>query len=167
MEYCFEITKDSEAYNCYFEYLNAKKESIDTLMNFIKSRNLPLPISECGISEDTLWVKDTKENRIKFTPYLKTNSENGMLAFKKNSSIAKAWKALNVKIIHKPCVAYNFLKGCIGKSRERLFNVDDKVYCSVEPQWDMEVETPKGFIEMKQSEFYKMIEIYKEKRITA
>ena len=163
MEYCFEITKESEVYNFYFKYLNAKKENIDTLMNFIKSHNLSLSISECGISEDTLWVKDTKENRIKFAPYLKTNGENGMLAFKKNSSIAKDWKTLNVQIIHKPCVAFNFLKECIGKVRERWFNIDDKVYCSIEPQWDMKIETPKGFIEMKQSEFYRIIENYKEK----
>ena len=83
--------------------------------------------------------------------------QNGLRQFKLNSDIAKRWIKFvsdnNIKILHKPFVGTYF--NAYGRSWSRLFNVGDTIYCTYESEFDF--TNPKGFKEIKASEFYKAI----------
>ena len=77
--------------------------------------------------------------------------------FKKNSEVSKMWIGLvkDIENFDKPRLLFYF--NLIGhRWKERLFHIGDKLYCSIES--DGEVSTPDFVIEMKASEFYKVIE---------
>ncbi len=78
--------------------------------------------------------------------------------FKKSSEPCKMWLSLvkDIKHFERPKLFYYF-DMLLGNSwKERLFAVGDKLYCSIER--DGEINTPDFAIEMKASEFYKIIE---------
>jgi hypothetical protein len=50
-----------------------------------------------------------------------------------------------------------YFKTFFGRSRSRLFLYKDNVYCSMQADVDS-IDTPEGFIEMKGSEFFRIIE---------
>lgn len=77
--------------------------------------------------------------------------------FKKNTEVSKMWVELVKDIGHfeKPELLFYF--DLIGhRWKERLFHIGEKLYCSIES--DGEVSTPDFAIEMKASEFYRVIE---------
>ena len=121
--------------------------------------------SECkrGWEEDPenakCQVVPTKKDTKKFESMLKKTSYG---EFKKNAEISKEWIAGVEKIgrIQKPRLFYYF--DLLGhRWRERLFHIGDKLYCSIESDGEVSVS---GFaLEMKASEFYKIIEESEEK----
>ena len=156
MEQFFEITKESREYDNYFKYL-ADKESCRIAVNkFFDENNIAS--DKYKVEGGKLLMENTSENRAQFGKQLTKDSENGMVAFKKNSQIGRAWSALNVKTPIKPFVPF-FFQGGFGQISTRLFNVGDKVYCSIKcVDYDMKFTAPIGFIEIKASEFFKIIE---------
>lgn len=79
--------------------------------------------------------------------------------FKKMSAPYKMWMSLTKDIASftKPQLFY-YMKDLIGRWRERLFDFDGKLYCSIESEREEEIETPEWADEMKASEFYKILE---------
>lgn len=82
--------------------------------------------------------------------------------FKKNTAISKMWVELVKDIAHfdKPKLVYYMRMNCY-RWKERLFHIGDKLYGSIES--DGEVSVPDFAVEMKASEFYKVIEDAEEK----
>lgn len=50
-----------------------------------------------------------------------------------------------------------YFKNPVGRSQTRLFDQDDKLYVQYSTEYEVE-DTPKGFIPIKASEFYKVME---------
>ena len=89
----------------------------------------------------------------------KTVVDNGGIYYgiKKTSSLGKELKTLGVRRIFKPFVLL-FFEETILQARVRLFPADGKVYCSVEHNLDNPLTCPEGFVEMKGSAFYEIME---------
>ena len=156
MEQYFEITKESKEYDNYFRYVDDTNIFREIVNNFCNDNNISS--DEFGAYDDKFWIVDNSANREQFGSQLAKNSESGMVSFKKNSQIGRAWNKLNVKIPNKPFVPF-FFQGGVGRMKTRLFHVNDKVYCSIKcVDFDMKFTAPVGFVEIKASEFFKIIE---------
>lgn len=89
----------------------------------------------------------------------KTVEDNGSVYYgiKKTGSLGKELKALGVCRVYKPFVPF-FFEETILQAGVRLFPADGKVYCSVEHNLEKPLTCPEGFIEMKGSAFYEIME---------
>lgn len=152
-----EIKKDCSLYKDYFEWVG-NWDAIKSLFDGIKEK---YGIEATGFypNKNMFKIVPTKNDNKKFESMLKKTSYG---EFKKNTEISKEWIE-GVKVIgriEKPQLFYYF--NLLGhRWKERLFHVGDKLYCSIES--DGEVSVPKFALEMKASEFYKVIEESEEK----
>lgn len=86
---------------------------------------------------------------------------DGVHWFKARSAFLKEWRecAKDISPLHKPFVGLHFKTG-IGKCRSRLFDINGVVYCSFET--DGLVEPLESYTELKQSEFWRIVESAEE-----
>lgn len=152
----FEITKESKHYQEWFDYLKADDEQRTEMRAFAKEHGINIDVY--AIWKGALWVNP--ETNSEFQKHLCKNSVNGLKAFKKTSDIGKAFKEASITIAEKPFVPW-FFKGCYGKHQVREFDYNGKVYCQFNTE-NENVETPKGFIRLKASEFYTALEAKQE-----
>ena len=157
MERYMEIRKDCQLYKDYFEWVG-NWDAIKKLFNGIKEK---YGIEATGFypCEEVFRVVPTENDNKKFASILKKTSYG---EFKKNTEISKEWVngVKEIGRIEKPRLIYYF--SLLGhRWKERLFHIEDKLYCSIES--DGEVSVPKYALEMKASEFYKIIEESEEK----
>ena len=157
MKRYMEIRKDCQLYKDYFEWVG-NWDAIKKLFNGIKEK---YGIEATGFYpyKEAFKIVPTENDNKKFESMLKKTSYG---EFKKNTGISKEWIAGAEKIgrIKKPELFYYF--DLLGyRWRERLFHIGEKLYCSIES--DGEVSVPKFALEMKASEFYKIIEESEEK----
>lgn len=156
MEKYMEIRKDCQLYKDYFEWVG-NWDAIKSLFNGIKEK-YGLESEGFYPHKDRFRVVPTENDNKKFESMLKKTSYG---EFKKNTDISKEWISGVQEIgrIKKPKLFYYF--DLLGhRWRERLFHIEDKLYCSIES--DGEVSVPKYALEMKASEFYKTIEEMEE-----
>ena len=155
MERFYIVTKESGLYKEYWNYKKALKENNKLVKEFFQQENIKA--KEYYADEEKLYIVPTEDDLKAFNKILNKELENGLRQFSLNSIIAKKWtkfgKENNIKIINKPIVPIYFES--YGKSRSSLFNIGDTVYCSYE--MSCEFENPKGFKEIKASEFFKAI----------
>lgn len=157
MERYFIATEESELRKDYFDYLEKGRIMDEHVKKFFAKHGIEskqyIPGSE------RLCIIPTDADAKKFEKSL-TKPVNGISAFKKNSAINKDWlnslREAQLAIPYKPVVGVYFAN-IFGHFKTRLFKVNDTVYCSIDPEYEI-TETPKGFIEIKASEFYKVIE---------
>ncbi len=155
MEQYFEIPNTSNHYKEYFDWFEKDEKNKMHVKNFFK--RFDITTNRYAIYDGKLWIEDCKENRNKFGKQLAVKGKNGVVPFKKTSKIGKAWSALNIQEARKPFVGF-FFPQCIGRIRSRLFHVKNKVFCSIEcVDYDVQVKNAE-FIEMKASEFFKIVE---------
>lgn len=159
MEKYFEISKNHEVYNGYFEWLEFKNKINKAFKDYASKREIEA--SEFLPRQDTVGIVPTKADNEKFEKFLK-QPDGRIRFFKKNTAYAKEWVQMlrneGIKISHKPRIAWYFNW---YKSRTRLFNIESKLYGSYECEQD-EFKLPDGFIEMKASKFFKIIEDWEE-----
>ena len=86
---------------------------------------------------------------------------DGVHWFKTRSAFLKEWRecAKEIGPLRKPFVWLHFKTG-IGKFRSRLFDINGVVYCSFET--DGLVEPMESYTELKQSEFWRIVESAEE-----
>lgn len=157
MEKYMEIRKDCQLYKDYFEWVE-NWDAIKSLLNGIKEK-YGLESEGFYPYKDRFKIVPTENDNKKFASILKKTSYG---EFKKNTEISKEWIAGVEKIgrIKKPQLFFYF--NLLGhRWKERLFHIGDKLYCSIES--DGEVSVPEFALEMKASEFYKIIEESEEK----
>ena len=152
MERCMEIRKDCQLYKDYFEWVG-NWDAIKKLFNGIKEK---YGIEATGFYpfKDVFKIVPTENDNKKFVSILKKTSYG---EFKKNTEISKEWVSGVKEIgrIKKPEL-FDYFDLLGHKWKERLFHIGDKLYCSIAS--DGEVSVPKFALEMKASEFYKIIE---------
>jgi len=158
MEKYFIVTEQSKLYGEYMRYIQNKKDVNDHVKEFTAKNEIKT--TEYYANSGYLYIVPTENDLEKFEKVLTKPVNDGLRSFKKNSKINKQWvKSLDekdLKVINKPVVLFYFTRG-YGKTRSRLFNVDKVLYCSFEVD-TTELDCPEGMVEIKASEFYKILE---------
>lgn len=158
MKRYYEVTDKSNLYKDYMGYLENVKAVNGLVKDFTNKNNIE---SESYATDKTdLYIEPTENDMTKYKNVLSSYG-NGLYKFKGNSKIAKAWKkelednSLEVQRKPKVPIYFNSWSYRISSS---VFSIDNKVYCSLELVDQDFDEVPEGMIEMKASEFYKIIE---------
>ncbi|MNP18938.1 hypothetical protein D3C76_1114440 [compost metagenome] len=156
MERYFIVTEENRLHKDWFDY----KENSTRVCEIFKDFKQTVGIEAHGyyVSDDSIYIVPTENDLQAFKSILGAPNNEGLRKFRASSKISKAWvqmlKDAGLKVLRKPMVLLYF-RSFGGRYRSRLFDKNGVVYCSIDPAGD---ETPKGFIEMKASEFYKIIE---------
>ena len=160
MERYFQVTGQSSLYNEYMEYKNNQQVVHSISKEFMNAQGIETNVyaNQC----DKFYIVPTEKDLDKFGKSLCKSIGEGLMAFKTNSKVGKAWvKTLEekqFKIKNKPYVGFSF-RNCMGKNRSRIFAIDSVVYCSFQNEHDFD-DVPDGFVELKASEFWKIVEDY-------
>ena len=151
-DHFYEVNSDSTLFNDYFKWLTDYEKMRNGVVAFKKEYDIAG--DTFMIDEGKLWV-DISLNR-QFSDQFGKVECQGHSPFKKTSSIGKAFTKANIKEARKPFVPFYF-KNPVGRSQIRLFDQDGKLYVQYSTEYEVE-DTPKGFIPIKASEFYKVME---------
>lgn len=155
MEQFYEITPQSKRFAECMTYWNESDKQAEKVRAFMSNHNIPSPALWKG---NILYIKKCPDmpddNFLK-----KTVEDNGSVYYgiKKTGSLGKELKALGVCRVYKPFVPF-FFEETILQASVRLFPADGKVYCSVEHTLEKPLTCPEGFIEIKGSAFYEIME---------
>lgn len=152
MEKYFIVKEDCSLYKDYFNHKKSEKEIYSAYKRVCEE--FGIESNQFFLSKNSFSIIPTDKDKEKFNSVLKKTNYG---EFKKNSAPSKMWISL-VKDIHnfdKPRLIYYF--ELLGHTwRERLFDKENVLYCSVES--DRDIKTPNFVTEIKASEFYKVIE---------
>lgn len=152
MDKYFEIKPDCALYKEYFAHEKAK-EKIKEAFGKVREK-FGIETKVFYLKKDRFHIAATDKDMEKFSGMMKKGNVG---EFRKNSTPSKMWVELVKDIAHFESPELMFYFPLIGhRWKERLFHVEDKLYCSIES--DGEVSVPEFAVEMKASEFYKIIE---------
>lgn len=156
MEKYFTVTEESKLHKEWFDYKDNKK-AVNELVNIFTSEN-GIEAEEYYADNGAFYIVPSEKDTDTFLNLLGSPHDNGLRKFKSTSKIGKAWiKALkdaDLKIMQRP-MAILYFKSVGGKFRSRMFDQNGILYCSLEP---VHGENPVGFVEMKASEFFRIVE---------
>lgn len=158
----YKVRTESKLYAQYFDWLNSREIVVEALKKFEVENGF-----ETGSTAawgPHLYLKTTTTNFLKYADQLTKQSVDGGLTvkFKKWSEIGKMWAAVakDLRFIQKPIVGFFNNAISVGGSSSRIFDYRGEVYCSLEAN---KIEMPENiFVEMKGSEFYKIIELMEQ-----
>lgn len=156
MDKYFEIQADCDLYRKYFAYKNDAPKVVAAYKEVCEK--FGIETKQFYVTKAYLRIVPTEADREKFESLMKKTNYG---EFKKNSEPCKMWVSLvkDIENFEKPKLFYYF--DLLGhRWKERVFEVENKLYCLIES--DGEVSTPDFAIEMKASEFYKIIESIEE-----
>ena len=149
----FEIRPNCNLYRDYFAYRNDTPK-IAAAYNAVCEK-FGIEAKQFYVSKTRFQIDPTDADIEKFGNLMKKTNYG---EFKKSSEPCKMWFSLvkDIKHFEKPKLFYYFDLLLGNRWKEKLFAVEDKLYCSIE--CDSEIITPDFAIEMKASEFYKIVE---------
>lgn len=156
MEKYYIVTEKSRLNKEWYEYKTNSREVKELVKRFTKTHG----IESDGyyVDDKYLYIVPTEKDFDTFRSVLCSPVGKELCKFKASSKIGRAWtKELaesGLQVKHKPMVIMYF-KRFGGRFKSRLFEDRDVLYCSIEPY---EGQPPEGMIEIKASEFYKVIE---------
>ncbi|MTI49440.1 MAG: hypothetical protein FH761_16530 [Firmicutes bacterium] len=184
MERCFIASKESDylkEHKRYEKLQSQQRKFVDEFMSEkgIESNKFLVggdgfinkPFKEHQKSDIRFRIVPTEKDIETFGSVLNKPNEHGLCMFRKNSSIAKefAEKCVDNEIVvnlHSPRVGDYFGSLRYGGYSYTTFELDNDFYLAVESDKLKEDELPKGFKEIKQSEFYLAKERLLEKKGT-
>lgn len=156
MEKYYEVTEAHSLHGDYFKWRENEKETREVVEEFFKAHEIEAV--EYAVDNRSIFIVPTEADIEKFGNTLSPNQGQGLYKFKGNSKVHNAWiKFLKFKafsIIDRPRTIF-YIRANGGRYRSRLFDQNGKLYTSFDPAPET---TPEGFIEMKASEFHKIIE---------
>lgn len=149
----YTVMNDSNVGREYWRYVESERQIAKAFNEFAEEHDIKA--NSFYPSHNVLWIVPEEEDEEKFGNQFMLKDIG---KFKKTSIIGKAWAKKcsdeNIKYAHKPFIPFCF--NYAGKSRSRLFDCDNVIYCTFECPID--VEAPDGFIEIKGSDFYAIME---------
>jgi hypothetical protein len=164
MEKYFIVTEESSLYGDFMAYKENLRMVNELVKKFMEKHGIET--SYYSPTTEKLYIQPTENDIQKFDSVLAKPVEGGLRAFKKNSLIGKDWcnrlKEANLKVLHKPFVPFYFRRALGGYYQTRLFEIDGTVYCSINANYT-HLEATKGMVEMKASEFFRIIEDYESR----
>ena len=148
------VNSDSRFYKDYFAWRHDCEQMIQIAKEFFA--NYGIESNEFAINKCRLTIEPTESDKKLFGGQLRKDGRS----FNLGSEINKAWQLAMKDFSHteKPRMAWHM--HFVGRFRERLFHIDDVLYCRVET--DGEGIVPDFCTEIKGSDFYAAIE--KEER---
>ena len=154
----FVVNEDSVLYADYFAWKNNRSKISDAFKKVCDK--FGIETTEFYLDQKRLHIHPLESDFEKFKDMMKKDSWG---EFKKNSEPSKMWVELVKDIEHfgKPRLLLYF-RSLGSRWKERLFDIDGKLYGSIESNQD--VNMPDFVTEIKASEFYKIIEDYEEKQ---
>ena len=158
MEKYFEVKKDSDFYKKYFDFIDMSSKVNELFKQFAKDNGIET--SEYYQNTERLVIVPTQGDRIKFKGMFVQNSYTD---FKKTAPICKSWvnlcKENGLKTPRKPSLTWDTLCNLGSYSTSsRLFNIGEKVYGSIDNKCNADIKLTDEFVEMKASEFWKIVE---------
>jgi hypothetical protein len=163
IEKFFKVDNDHQLAKEYFTYKNNYNIVRDHVRNFMDTNEIKT--HQYSTNNETFYIVPVEEDLEKFDNMLGKDIGNGLRPFKRNSSIHKAWlkslKDNNLQILIKPHTSWYFKKFAGGRFKTRLFDINGVVYTSFDYQGN-ELDCPEGFVEIKASEFWKLVEDYEK-----
>ncbi|MNO75226.1 hypothetical protein D3C76_662560 [compost metagenome] len=157
MEKYFMVTEENILHKDWFDYKNNSKAVRELVREFFESHGIGA--TEYYVTDDEIHIVPNESDTEAFGSLLCAPIENGLQKFKKSSAISKAWvRALQdagLKVLRRPMLILYFRSFGGGRFRSRIFDQNGILYCSIDP---VVGEAPKGLVEIKASEFYKIIE---------
>lgn len=164
MEKYFEVKKDSNFYKKYFDFVNMSDKVNELFKKFAKDNGIETK-KYCQNTE-RLVIVPTQEDRIKFKGMFVQNSDTD---FKKTAPICKSWvnlcKENGLTSPRKPTLLWD--SSCkLGSYSisSRLFHIGENIYGSIDNKCNANIELTDDFIEMKASEFWKIVEDEEENK---
>lgn len=158
MEKYFEVKQNSDFYKKYFDYIDMSNKVNELFKQFAEDNGIET--KEYYQDTERLVIVPTQEDRIKFKGMFIQNSDTD---FKKTAPICKSWvnlcKENGLKSPRKPNLLWD--SSCkLGSYRNssRLFHIGEKVYGSIDNKCNADIELTDDFVEMKASEFWKIVE---------
>lgn len=162
MEKYFIVNENSSLHSQYFKWKQNMHDVNEHIKAFFAKHEIEA--NKYAPYKNALYIEPTENDKIKFFKMLCKETKNGLCKFKDSSAIRKAWSNLiyenKLEILHKPMVGFYF--STIGHSSSRIFDYDGVLYCSIEAETMGIPSNDKGIIEIKASEFYKVIESIEE-----
>lgn len=157
MEKYYEVTEAHNLHGDYFRWIENSNVTNEIVKEFMAAHEIEA--RKYYAANDALYIVATDKDKENFKSSLTKNHSNGLYKLKGNSKINKQWlkllKSKNHKILQRPNVIFYMPLSQGGRFSSRLFDQDGRLYCSFDPAPET---TPEGFIEMKASEFFKIIE---------
>lgn len=164
MEKYFEVKLNSNFYQKYFDFRDISDKVNELFKQFAKDNGIETRKYYQNI--ERLVIIPTEADKIKFKGMFVSNSDTD---FKKTSSICKSWVKLCKEHGLKTPVKPNLLwdSSCeLGSYSisSRLFHIKEKLYGSIDNKCDADIKMTDDFIEMKASEFWKIVEDEEKKK---
>ena len=158
MEKYFEVKKNSDFYKKYFDYIDMSNKVNELFKQFAKDNGIET--KKYYQNTERLVIVPTQEDRIKFKGMFVQNSDTD---FKKTAPICQSWinlcKENDLKSPSKPSLLWD--SSCkLGSysTSSRLFHIGENVYGSIDNKCNTDIELTDDFVEMKASEFWKIVE---------
>lgn len=159
----FYIVKDEKLINDYKEW---EIDDLKIQEAFVQlKKEFEIESNEYYANSERLVFKLKDSDYKKFKKDLMANSTE---RFKIKSPQNKRWlelmKEKGIKGLRKPFIKDYLHTGCIGgKMWSNLFEIESVLYGYFETEFEKKISPPEGFIEIKASQYYKIIEDYEEK----
>lgn len=157
MEKYYMVTEECRLHKDWFDY----KENVVHVNEVYKEfRNLVgVESSKYYVTDKEIYIVPTEKDNETFGSVLCAPINDGLRKFRATSKVGKAWvktlKDAALEVKGRPMAILYFRTFGGGSFRSRLLEQDGKLYCSIDPA---NGEAPEGFIEIKASEFFKIIE---------
>lgn len=156
MEKFFIVTDKARIHADYYDY-EANLEKVNEAVKEFLSVNA-IESTQYYAKNDAIYILPTEGDMARLGSVLCAPLENGLRKFKSSSKIGKDWtsrlKNAGLKVIERPRPIFYF-RAAGGRFRSRLFDQGGLLYCSMNPVIG---EPPEGLVEIKASEFYKVLE---------
>lgn len=156
MEKFFVVSDKSGLYYAYNKYLDNIPVLNEQVKEFMK--NWEMETDKYACTSNRFYIIPTKNDMENFKTQLmsKCEEDGKFWGFKKSSIVGKSWINMGAEVIDRPWVGMYF-KECLGRTSSRLFKINGIIYCSFKNEFDV-MDTPEGFVEIKGSVFYKIME---------
>ena len=157
MDKYFKVNEGSQLHTVYFLWKEDKKKIKEAIQEVCKK--FGIEAKEYYIRRDRLHIVPTQNDIAKFSDMM-TKNDYGV--FKKTSEPSKVWVKLvkNIQHFNKPRL-FSYIHFHAHEWSENLFDIDGVLYGLLK---DVdEVNLPDFVVEIKASEFYKIIEDYEER----
>ena len=155
----YRVHSDSGLYATYFDYVNCRERVVEALGKFEEENGFKE--GSLAVWGTTIYLKSASEDFLRYRDQLTKQSPDGgkNFKFRKTSKIGKLWAetAKELRFVSKPIVGFYNKASIAGRCSTRLFDYRGDLYCSIEAD---RIDMPGNiFTEMKDSEFYKIIEL--------
>ena len=170
MEKFFQIKEDCKLYQDYFAFIEMKAKMNNLFDTFTKTHQLSG--QKFILNPNRLIIELNEQEQQTYANDLITNQNykiHNIYTFKKNAKLCKEWvkrcKDLAIQEQTKPMIGFYF-NANLYSFRQRLFHIGTNLYGSLDNKKDSDFALDDFAIELKASEFYKIIEDFEEKQET-